>query len=55
MTIFALRTTWSFDIRAPDLQELYQRSGYSVLGSVTDPHTGANVQTFTSDLGESGT
>ncbi|MES2292288.1 MAG: TonB-dependent receptor [Pseudomonadota bacterium] len=40
-----LRTTWSFDIRAPDLQELYG-SGYSVLGSVTDPHTGANVQIY---------
>ena len=40
-----LRTTWSFDIRAPDLQELYG-SGYSVLGSVTDPRTGANVQIY---------
>ena len=40
-----LRTTWSFDIRAPDLQELYG-SGYSVLGSVPDPHTGANVQIY---------
>ena len=40
-----LRATWSFDIRAPDLQELYG-SGYSVLGSVPDPHTGANVQIY---------
>ena len=40
-----LRTTWSFDIRAPDLQELYS-GGYSVLGAATDPHTGANVQIY---------
>jgi outer membrane receptor protein involved in Fe transport len=40
-----LRTTWSFDIRAPDLQELFS-GGFSVLGAATDPHTGANVQIY---------
>ncbi len=40
-----VRTTWSFDIRAPDLQELYS-GGFSVLGVATDPRTGANVQTY---------
>jgi iron complex outermembrane receptor protein len=44
------RGTWSFDIRAPDLQELYS-GGYSVLGAYSDPHTGANVQTFTKTSG----
>jgi len=41
-----MRTTWSFDIRAPDLQELFS-GGFSVLGAYSDPRTGANVQTFT--------
>jgi iron complex outermembrane recepter protein len=41
-----LRSTWSFDIRAPDLQELYS-GGFAVLGSAVDPHTGANVQVYT--------
>ena len=40
-----IRTTWSFDIRAPDLQELYS-GGFSVLGVATDPRTGANVQIY---------
>jgi outer membrane receptor protein involved in Fe transport len=40
-----LRTTWSFDIRAPDLQELYS-GGFSVLGNATDPKTGKNVQIY---------
>ena len=40
-----LRATWSFDIRAPDLQEL-NSGGFSVLGVSTDPRTGANVQTY---------
>ncbi len=40
-----LRATWSFDIRAPDLQEL-NSGGFSVLGVATDPRTGANVQTY---------
>jgi outer membrane receptor protein involved in Fe transport len=40
-----LRATWSFDIRAPDLQELYS-GGFSVLGNATDPRTGANVQVY---------
>ena len=44
------RATWSFDIRAPDLQELYS-GGFSVLGAYSDPHTGANVQTFTQTAG----
>jgi len=40
-----LRATWSFDIRAPDLQEL-NSGGFSVLGVATDPRTGANVQIY---------
>ena len=44
------RTTWSFDIRAPDLQELFS-GGFSVLGAFSDPRTGANVQTFTQTSG----
>ena len=31
-----LRGTWSFDIRAPDLQELFS-SGFSILGTFVDP------------------
>lgn len=34
-----LRSTWSFDIRAPDLQELFA-SGFSVLGTFPDIHNG---------------
>jgi iron complex outermembrane receptor protein len=44
-----LRTTWSFDIRAPDLQEL-NSGGFSVLGVATDPRTGANVQIYNLSL-----
>ena len=40
-----LRTTWSFDIRAPDLYELFS-GGVPILGSATDPHTGDNVQIY---------
>ena len=34
-----LRSTWSFDIRAPDLQELFA-TGFSVLGTFADIHNG---------------
>ena len=44
-----LRATWSFDIRAPDLQEL-NSGGFSVLGVATDPRTGANVQIYNLSL-----
>jgi iron complex outermembrane receptor protein len=44
-----VRTTWSFDIRAPDLQEL-NSGGFSVLGVATDPRTGANVQIYNLSL-----
>ena len=37
---FRLRTTWSFDIRAPDLSELFS-GGVPILGSAVDPHSGA--------------
>ncbi len=40
-----LRTSWSFDIRAPDLSELFS-GGTPILGSATDPHTGINVQIY---------
>jgi iron complex outermembrane receptor protein len=36
-----LRTTWSFDIRAPDLQELFA-TGFSVLATQPDIHNGNN-------------
>ncbi len=41
-----LRTTWSLDIRAPNLNELYS-SGVSTLSSAVDPHTGVNTPIFT--------
>jgi outer membrane receptor protein involved in Fe transport len=40
-----LRTTWSLDIRAPDLSELFS-GGVPILGSAVDPHTGQNVQIY---------
>src|ERR1019366_4851135 len=42
---FRVRTTWSFDIRAPALTELFS-AGTPILGSATDPHTGQNVQIY---------
>jgi outer membrane receptor protein involved in Fe transport len=36
-----LRSTWSFDIRAPDLQELFA-TGYSVLATLPDIHNNSN-------------
>jgi outer membrane receptor protein involved in Fe transport len=36
-----LRSTWSFDIRAPDLQELFA-TGFSVLATQPDIHNGNN-------------
>ena len=41
-----LRSTWSFDIRAPDLQELYA-TGFSVAATFTNPFTGASVNGYT--------
>ncbi|HEY4275135.1 MAG TPA: TonB-dependent receptor [Rhizomicrobium sp.] len=41
-----LRTTWSLDIRAPNLSELYN-SGVSTLSSAIDPRTGVNTPIFT--------
>ena len=41
-----LRTTWSLDIRAPNLSELFN-SGVSTLSSAVDPKTGVNVPIFT--------
>ena len=40
-----LRTTWSFDIRAPDLQELFA-TGYSIAGTFVDPYTGNTVNGY---------
>ena len=40
-----LRSTWSFDIRAPDLQELFT-TGFSVAGTFVDPKSGATVNGF---------
>ena len=41
-----LRTTWSLDIRAPNLSELFN-SGVSTLSSAVDPRTGINTPIFT--------
>jgi outer membrane receptor protein involved in Fe transport len=41
---FRLRSTWSFDIRAPDLQELFA-TGYSVLATEPDIHNANNPVT----------
>jgi iron complex outermembrane recepter protein len=41
-----LRTTWSLDIRAPNLSELFN-SGVSTLSSAVDPKTGINTPIFT--------
>ena len=41
-----LRSTWSLDIRAPDLAELFG-SGTSTLSSAVDPVTGKNVSIYT--------
>lgn len=40
-----LRGTWSFDIRAPNLQELFA-SGYSVSGTFVDPYTHDTVNGY---------
>ena len=47
---FRVRTTWSFDIRAPALTELFS-AGTPILGSATDPHTGQNVQIYVLSAG----
>jgi outer membrane receptor protein involved in Fe transport len=41
-----LRATWSLDIRAPNLSELFN-SGVSTLSSAVDPRTGINTPIFT--------
>jgi len=40
-----LRGTWSFDIRAPNLQELFA-SGFSISGTFVDPYTHATVNGY---------
>ncbi len=47
-----LRTTWSLDIRAPDLAELFS-SGTSTLNSAVDPRSGKNVSIYTFAEGNS--
>ena len=47
-----LRATWSLDIRAPNLSELFN-SGVSTLSSAVDPHTGINTPIFTLAKGNS--
>ncbi len=47
-----LRATWSLDIRAPNLSELFS-SGVSTLSSAVDPHTGINTPIFTLASGNS--
>jgi iron complex outermembrane recepter protein len=41
-----LRSTWSLDIRAPDLQELFA-TGYSVAATFTNPFNGQSVNGYT--------
>jgi iron complex outermembrane recepter protein len=41
-----LRSTWSLDIRAPDLQELFA-TGYSVAATFTNPYNGQSVNGYT--------
>ncbi|MES2292519.1 MAG: TonB-dependent receptor [Pseudomonadota bacterium] len=45
-----LRTTWSYDIRAPDLSELFA-AGASTSNQGIDPHSGKNVNFFTVSVG----
>jgi outer membrane receptor protein involved in Fe transport len=45
-----LRTTWSYDIRAPDLAELFA-AGASTSNQGIDPKTGRNVNFFTVSVG----
>jgi iron complex outermembrane recepter protein len=47
-----LRTTWSYDIRAPDLAELFA-AGASTSGQGNDPRTGKAVNFFSVALGNS--
>jgi iron complex outermembrane recepter protein len=47
-----LRTSWSLDIRAPNLSELFN-SGVSTLSSAVDPKTNVNVPIFTLASGNS--
>ena len=47
-----LRATWSLDIRAPNLSELFN-SGVSTLSSAVDPKTNVNVPIFTLASGNS--
>lgn len=48
-----LRSTWSFDIRAPDLYELFSE-GTAILSSGIDPRSGANVTTYHVSQGNPG-
>ena len=45
-----LRTTWSYDIRAPNLQELYS-VGFAILGNAVDPNTGQAVSIYNISAG----
>ena len=45
-----LRTTWSLDIRAPNLNELFS-SGVSTLSSAIDPNTGVNTPIYSVSSG----
>jgi len=45
-----LRTTWSFDIRAPDIQELFSPGGVASAQAV-DPKTGISVPVHTQTVG----
>jgi outer membrane receptor protein involved in Fe transport len=47
---FRVRSTWSYDIRAPDLSELYA-SGASTSAQGVDPHSGLQVNYFTVAVG----
>ncbi|MES2256751.1 MAG: TonB-dependent receptor [Pseudomonadota bacterium] len=40
-----VRGTWSFDIRAPNLQELFS-TGFSILGTFIDPKSGQSVSAY---------
>ena len=47
---FKLRTTWSYDIRAPNLAELFTSSTINV-GTEIDPKTGKSVNAYSDAIG----
>ncbi|HWD38020.1 MAG TPA: TonB-dependent receptor, partial [Fimbriimonas sp.] len=51
---FRLRSSWSMDVRAPNLAELFNTNALVASGSAVDPHTGTSVPIYTETTGNPG-